>query len=85
MIPKTILSTFALTVAEYAASSQLIQITWRLEGWAVRARVVQLQTQRKTLAVYHSAVVIILKGEALAMRSSKTSIELIYGKMPTSL
>ena len=44
MIPKTILNTFALTVAEYAASSQLIQITWRLEEWVEQARVVQLQT-----------------------------------------
>ena len=82
MIPKTILNTFALTVAEYAASSQLIQITWRLEGWVEQARVVQLQTQRKILAAYHSAVVTILKGEALAMRSSRISIKLIYGEMP---
>jgi len=51
LIPKTILNTFALTVAEYAASSQLIQITWRLEEWVEQARVVQLRTQRKTLAV----------------------------------
>ena len=85
MIPKNILNTFALTVAEYAASSQLIQITWRLEGWAGQARVVQLQIQKRTLAVYHSAVATILREEVLAMRSSRTSIELIYGKTLTSL
>ena len=85
MIPKNILNTFALMVVEFAARSQLILTTWRLEGWAGQARVVQLQTQRRTLAVYRSAVATILREEVLVMRSFRTSIELIYGKTLTSL
>jgi len=58
----TILNISDLMDVEFAGRSQLIQITWKPAGWEEQARVVQLQTHLKTLAVYHSAAFITQKG-----------------------